>query len=122
MIVDAKLLPPADLLHLVIVKAHVKIDDPVAFRAGEVMMVFVAPAHAEIVRPVGKIDAIQDLHANELFDGTVDCGTADPRIGLSQPGEQIVGGKSLSRLPQVDQAFGDDLTRTGRALAELAES
>ena len=67
-------------------------------------MMAVRFAEAERVRTVGKLDAVQDLHADQPFDGAVHGGTPDPRGPSTQALEKVLGGEDGARAPEPDQA------------------
>ena len=80
-----------DCRDLARLKAEIELDHAMAARAGQVMVMVRAFAETERVRPVGKLDAVQHLHSNELFNGAVDGGPPDPRILSPQQLQEIFG-------------------------------
>ncbi len=68
MVVDLEVLPPCDGSDRFGLEAEVQLDHTAAPGAEEVVVMVVAFAEAKAVRPVGKLDAIQDLHACKLLD------------------------------------------------------
>jgi hypothetical protein len=54
-----------------------------ALCAGEMVVVFVATADTVVMCPIRKLDPGEQSHGHQLFDRTVDCSPAYPRLGLS---------------------------------------
>ncbi len=121
MIVDLEALPLSDGSDDVRLQAEVQLDDPVAFRAGQVVVVAVAFAQAEGMCTVRELDAVQHLHAHELVDGPVDRGPANAGICAAQLLKQLFRGKRRSRLSEANQVFCDGPARLGPSFAELLE-
>ncbi len=64
-------------------ETDVDIDDAVALRAGEVVVVLVSIADTVVMCPVCKLDAGEQSPIHELFDRAVDRGSAYAWLGLS---------------------------------------
>jgi hypothetical protein len=64
-------------------EADIDIDDVMALRAGQMVVVFASAADTVVMRPICKLDPGEQLFIHQLFDRTVDCGSAYPWLGLS---------------------------------------
>ena len=64
-------------------ETDIDIDDAMALRAGEVVVVFVPTTDTVMMRPVRKFDPGKQSHIHQLFDRTVDRGSANTWLGLS---------------------------------------
>jgi hypothetical protein len=64
-------------------EADVDIDDAVALRAGEMVVVVVSLTDTVVMCPVGKLDAGEQSSIHQLFDRTIDRGSSDAWLVLS---------------------------------------
>lgn len=64
-------------------ETDVYIDDEVALRAGEVVVVLVSIADTVVMGAVRKLDACEKSPIHQLFDRTVDCSSAYSWLSLS---------------------------------------
>ena len=80
---DDKVLLGADSGELIRWKADVDINDAMATRAGEVVVVVALPANTVVMRPVSKLDPRQQPRVHQLLHRTVDCSASNTRIILS---------------------------------------
>ncbi len=64
-------------------ETDVDIDDAVALRAGEVVVVLVSIADTVVMGAVRKLDTGEQPPIHQLFDRTVDRGSAYSWLGLS---------------------------------------
>jgi len=79
---DLKVCLVADCSDLINGEADIYFYDPVTLRAGQVM-VMVISADAIVMRSVGKLDAIQQTHSDELFHRTKNRCSSQARLYLS---------------------------------------
>lgn len=64
-------------------QADVDINDAMALRTREVVVMLAAIAHTVVVRAVGELNAREQFHIYQLFDRAVDRGPAYARLGQS---------------------------------------
>ncbi len=76
---------------LILIQAELQVDDPMAVRACQMVVMTATPAQAEIVRPIGEVNPVQNLHAHELLDGPIHGCTPDSGVGPVKPLQQILG-------------------------------
>jgi len=121
MVVDLEVLPLPDGRNHLRFQAEIQLDDPVALRAGEVMVVMIALTQAERMRTVGELDPIEHLHLHELVDGPIDRCSPDMRVCVPQRLQELVGGKCRAGVPQADQVLCDCASGLGLPFSELLE-
>ena len=79
---DKVLLLP-DARKLSIGQAEIDIDDAMALRAGEVVVVFVPVAYAVVMGAIRELDAGEQSPVHQLFNRAIDRGAAYARLVLA---------------------------------------
>jgi len=79
---DLKVCLVTDGSELVNGEADIYVYDPVTLCAGQVMVMIIS-ADAIVMRSVGKLDAIQQTHSDELFYRTKNRCSSQARLYLS---------------------------------------
>lgn len=79
---DIKISLVTDCRELIDGETNVHLYNPVALRAGQVMMVVVT-ADTVVMRPISKLDAIQQTHIDQLLHGAVDRSSSQAWLYLS---------------------------------------
>lgn len=64
-------------------ETDIDIDDAIALRAGEVVVVLASTTDTVVVCPVRKLNPGEQSHIHQLFDRTVDGGSAYTWLDLS---------------------------------------
>ena len=64
-------------------EADIDINNAVALRAGEVVVMLASSADAVVMRPISKLDADEQFPLHQLFDRSVDRGSTYPWLGLA---------------------------------------
>ena len=64
-------------------ETDIDIDDAMALRAGEVVVVLASTTDTVVMGPIRKINPGEQSHIHQLFDRTVDRGPAYTWLGLS---------------------------------------
>ena len=64
-------------------ETYIDIDDAMALRAGEVVVVLASTTDTVVMRPIRKLNPGKQSHIHQLFDRTIDRGSAYTRLGLS---------------------------------------
>ena len=103
-------------------QAEVDIDNAMAPRAGEVVVVLASTTDAIVMSAIGKFDAGEQSHARQFFDRAVHGGAAYARLDLAEFLPQILNGEVCAAAFEIDQAFRDQFARARVALAQLVES
>ena len=103
-------------------KTDIDIDDAVALRAGEMVVVLASSTHTVMMRPVRKLDAGEQSHIYQLFDRAVYRGSPDARLGLSQLLPEAFNGEIRATAREFDQSIRNEFTGTRVTLAHLVES
>lgn len=68
MIINLEVFPLPNGVDQVRLQAEVQLDDAVALRTSQMVMVVLARAQAKGMRSISKLDTIQYLHPHELLD------------------------------------------------------
>jgi hypothetical protein len=102
-------------------QAKVDIDNAMALRASEMVVVFVPTTYTIVMGAIGKLDAGEQSHIYQLFDRTVDRRAAYAWLGLAEFLPEILDGEIYAATFEVDQAFCNELTRARVALAQLVK-
>ena len=121
MIGDREALPPADGVDGSCPQAEVHLDNPMALRAGQVMVVVIALTEAEGVRAVGELDAVEHLQPYQRLDRPVHRCPADARAGTTELPQELLRGESLPRASEAYQLLRDGPPRGGLSFAESPE-
>lgn len=64
-------------------ETEIDIDNAMALRAGEVVVMLASSTNAVVMRPIRKLDAGKQPPVHQLFDRTVDRRSTDPWLGLA---------------------------------------
>ena len=64
-------------------ETDIDIDDAMTLRAGKMMVVLTPTANTVVMRPIRKLYPSKQSHIYQLFDRTIDRGSAYTRLGLS---------------------------------------
>jgi hypothetical protein len=64
-------------------ETDIDVDDAMTLRAGEVMVVLASITDTIVVCPIRKLDPGKQTHIHQLFDRTIDGGSAYTWLGLS---------------------------------------
>ena len=103
-------------------QTEIDIDDAVALRAGEVVVVVVSSADAVVVGPIRKLNAGKQSFRHQLFDRTVHRSSADAWLDLADLLPEFLNGEIRAAAFQLDQAIRNEFARARVALAHLIES
>lgn len=102
-------------------QAEIDIDNPMALRAGKVVVVFVPTAHTIVMGTIRKLDAGEQAHSHQFFDRPVDRRAAYTRLILAKFLPEVLNGEICAAAFQFDQAFRDDFARACIALTHFVE-
>ena len=64
-------------------ETEIDIDNAMALRAGEVVVMLASSTDAVVMRPISKLDADEQFPLHQLFDRSVDRGSTYPWLGLA---------------------------------------
>jgi hypothetical protein len=64
-------------------ETDIDIDDAMALCAGEVVVVLASTTDTVVMCPIRKLNPGEQSHIHQLFDRTIDRGSAYARLGLS---------------------------------------
>ncbi len=64
-------------------ETDIDIDDAMTLRAGKMMVVLTPTANTVVMRPIRKLDPSKQSHIYQLFDRTIDRGSAYAWLSLS---------------------------------------
>ena len=102
-------------------QAEIDIDNPMALRACEMVMVFAPTAHTIVMGTIRKLDAGEQSHSHQFFDRAVDRRAANTRLILAKFLPEVLNGEICAAAFQFNQAFRDDFARACIALAYFIE-
>ena len=102
-------------------QAEIDIDNAMALRAGEVVVVFVPTTHTIVMAAIRKIDAGEQSPAHQFFDRPVDRRAAYARLDLAEFLPEVLNGEICAAAFEIDQAFRNEFARARVALAQLVE-
>ncbi len=74
-------------------EADLDIDDAMALRAGQMVVVLAVATDTVMVRPVRELDPGEQSSIHELFHRTVDRGSAYPWLDLSELLPEVLSGE-----------------------------
>ena len=117
---DLKVCPVTDGGELVNGEADIYVYDAVTLCAGQVMVMIVA-TDAVVMCAIGKLDAIQQAHTDELFHRTENRCPAQARLYLPELMPEIICGKVGTTGGKLCQSLGNEPARARTALAHLVE-
>lgn len=117
---DLKVCLVTDGGELVNGEADIYVYHAVTLCAGQVMVMVVA-TDTVVMCTIGKLDAIQQAHADELFHRTENCCPAQARLYLPQFMPEIIGRKIGTTGGKLYQSLGDEPPRARAALAYFVE-
>jgi len=63
-------------------ETDIDIDDAMALRAGEVVVMLTSTTDTVVMCPIRKLNPGEQSHIHQLFYRTIDCGSAYTRLGL----------------------------------------
>ncbi len=98
-------------------QAEIDIDNAVALRASEVMVVFAPATYAIVMGAIGKLDAGEQSPVHQFFDCAVDRRAAYAWLGLAEFLPEIFNGEIRAAAFEIDQAFRNEFARARVALA-----
>jgi hypothetical protein len=101
-------------------QAHIDLNDAMAVRAGQVMMVMVW-TDAVMMRTVGELNTIQQAGIDQHLHRTIDGGAAQARLLLTQCLPEIVNREIGSLCCKGDELLLDELTWASPTLARLVK-
>ena len=64
-------------------KADVDINNAMALRTREMMMMLAIAAHTVVMRAIGELDTCEQFHIDQLFDRSINCSPAYARFDQS---------------------------------------
>lgn len=102
-------------------QAEIDIDNPMALRAGKVVMVFVPTAHTIVMGTIRKLDAGEQSHRHQFFDRAVNRRATNAWLILAKFLPEVFNGEICAAAFQFNQAFRDDLARACIALTHFVE-
>lgn len=102
-------------------QAEIDIDNAMALRASEVVVVFVPATDTIVMSAIGKLDAGKQSHVHQFFDRTINRCAANAWLGLAKFLPEVFNSEVSTTAFEVDQAFRDELARARVALAQLVE-
>ena len=65
-------------------QADIDIDDVMALRAGEMVMVFVSTTHTIVMGPISELNAGEQSHVHKFFDRTIHRRPAQAWLDLAE--------------------------------------
>jgi hypothetical protein len=102
-------------------EADIDIDDVMALRAGEMVMVFVSTTHTIVMGPIGELNAGEQCHAHEFFDRTIYRRPSYAWLDLAELLPEIFHCEIRATVGQFDQAIRNEFARACVALAHFIE-
>ena len=102
-------------------QTEIDIDNAMTLCASEVVVVLASSADAVVVGPIRKLNAGEQSSRHQLFDRTVDRGSADAWLSLPELLPEFLNGEIRAEAFQLDQAIRDESPWTCVALACFIE-
>ena len=65
-------------------ETNIDIDDTMALRAGEMVVMLVSTAYTIVMGPISKLNAGEQSHVHQFFDRTIHCRPAYSWLGLAK--------------------------------------
>src|SRR6185312_12094226 len=103
-------------------QADIDIDDTMALRAGEMVVVLVSTTHTIVMGPISELNAGEQSHLHQFFDRTIHCRPAYPWLDLAEFLPKIFHSEICAETGQFDQAIRNEFAWACVALAYLIES
>ena len=102
-------------------QTEIDIDNAMTLCASEVVVVLASSADAVVMSPIRKLNAREQSSRHQLFDRTVDRGSADAWLSLPELLPEFLNGEIRAEAFQLDQAIRNELARARVALAHFVE-
>ena len=102
-------------------KTDIHLYNEMALSAGQVMMMTPA-THAVMVRPIGKLNPVEQTHIDQLLYRTIDRCSSQTRLFLSQLMPKVINREIGSACCKFYEPLCNKLSRACMALAHFIES
>lgn len=102
-------------------QAEINIDNAMALRAGEVVVVFVPTTHTIVMGAIRKLDAGEQSSSHQFFDCAVDRRAAYTWLVQAEFLPEILNSEICAAAFEVNQAFRDEFARARVALAHFVK-
>ena len=103
-------------------ETNIDIDDTVALRAGEMVVVFVSTTHPIVMGPISELNAGEQSHVHQFFDRTIHCRPAYAWLDPAELLPEIFHREICAQIGEFDQAIRNEFAWACVALAHLVES
>jgi hypothetical protein len=103
-------------------ETNIDIDDAVALRAGEMVVVLVSTTHSIVMGPICELNAGEQSHVHQFFDRTIHCRPAQAWLDLAELLPEIFHREICAEVGEFDQALRNEFAWACVALAHLVES
>ena len=102
-------------------QAEIDIDNAMALRASEVVVVVVSTADTVVMGAIGKLNAGEQAPAHQFFDRAVDRRAANTWFDLAKFLPEILNGEIFTAAFEINQTFRNKFARARIALAHFVE-
>jgi len=103
-------------------EADIDIDDAVALRAGEMVVVLVSTTHTIVMGAISELNAGEQSHVHQFFDRTIHRCPTYAWLDLAELLPEIFHREICAEAGEFDQAIRNEFARARVALAHLVES
>ena len=103
-------------------ETNIDIDDAVALRAGEMVVVLVSTTYTIVMGPISELNAGEQSHVHQFFDRTIHRRPAYSWLDLAELLPEIFHREICAQVGEFDQAIRNEFAWACVALAHLAES
>ena len=103
-------------------ETNIDIDDAVALRAGEMVVMLFCTTHPIVMGPISELNAGEQSHVHQFFDRTIHRRPAYGWLDLAELLPEIFHREICAEVGEFDQAIRNEFAWACVALAHLAES